>query len=662
VVVTKSNEIFMFRPIKSESTKAFGRFEWVPHSVTSKSWINVTEYIPSNDSIISSVASSANWRLLVTIDKNICVFDVLPRNKSLETALYWSMQLQASIMQADISGDGNAIAFFFESFGDPAVYTFRKGFGTNGNLYDCDDILPHPYPLTNISFRGRGFLWNDDGFFTTDLHLDSCIPTGNDLLLTMCGKQSVTHIFSQRKWKECVNWETAENCRTVWVHGLAIANLGDLDVIYSDGASRKPTSSVANTESFAHSKRQNVTGKHLSDIQALPGAWLAELSVQGHYPALRLSSLIFGEDGSANPELVEGASTVLPGGSLSTSLMINEGNHSLCIQGVWSSCYNEVFSNDEANLTAFVPPAELRLLATQREDVFSLLDIPLCMDEGLPDTAEFRSPQLHVLSIRPMYMPPRVPRRKLDPKPTCMDYMSSKLCAELCNNAADGRVIAITWIDEGASFVSPENANETIAQNNFSSCPFLIDAYELSTKQISEMKHDAKKLVDVSTFPLPIILPSLRIGSRGDETIASLHWWPNENFGGDPRLLVLTTSGTVSLYEIPPCWKALEPSLPIFDPLSLSKHSFNDARSVASMGYDDDDDDELTYISADREYEVSLTPHPDFGIGLRLEAQDDGLPAVVGSYKKHPLSGGRLPAEKNGMIMVRHIFLLYLLN
>ena len=63
--------------------------------------------------------------------------------------------------------------------------------------------------------------------------------------------------------------------------------------------------------------------------------------------------------------------------------------------------------------------------------------------------------------------------------------------------------------------------------------------------------------------------------------------------------------------------------------------------------------DDLSLGVNDREYEVSLTPHPDFGIGLRLEAQQDGLPAIVGSYKKHPLSGGRLPAERNGMIMVR---------
>eukprot|EP00591_Stephanopyxis_turris_P016502 CAMPEP_0195539810 /NCGR_PEP_ID=MMETSP0794_2-20130614/50249_1 /TAXON_ID=515487 /ORGANISM="Stephanopyxis turris, Strain CCMP 815" /LENGTH=990 /DNA_ID=CAMNT_0040673863 /DNA_START=668 /DNA_END=3636 /DNA_ORIENTATION=- len=62
------------------------------------------------------------------------------------------------------------------------------------------------------------------------------------------------------------------------------------------------------------------------------------------------------------------------------------------------------------------------------------------------------------------------------------------------------------------------------------------------------------------------------------------------------------------------------------------------------------------------EYEVLIKPHPDFGIGLRLEEgiipplgsqkQTKHLPAIAASYKKHPLSGGRLPAERSGMIVL----------
>ena len=49
---------------------------------------------------------------------------------------------------------------------------------------------------------------------------------------------------------------------------------------------------------------------------------------------------------------------------------------------------------------------------------------------------------------------------------------------------------------------------------------------------------------------------------------------------------------------------------------------------------------------------MQITPHSDFGLGLRLEAQAEGLPAVAGSYKKHPLTGGRLPAERAGKIIL----------
>ena len=161
--------------------------------------------------------------------------------------------------------------------------------------------------------------------------------------------------------------------------------------------------------------------------------------------------------------------------------------------------------------------------------------------------------------------------------------------------------------------------------------------------------------MDKSTLPLKIVLPSLRAGSSGEETVASLNWWPNENFGGIPRLLVLTTSGTISVYELPQPWKALEPECPVYDPLSPSNHVAFD-RGGSSDSIESDYSDDLTTGFEDREYEVTLTPHPDFGIGLRLESQQEGLPAVVGSYKKHPLSGGRLPAEKNGMIMVSNSY------
>ena len=51
------------------------------------------------------------------------------------------------------------------------------------------------------------------------------------------------------------------------------------------------------------------------------------------------------------------------------------------------------------------------------------------------------------------------------------------------------------------------------------------------------------------------------------------------------------------------------------------------------------------------EYNVDVMPHPDFGLGLRLEAQAT-MTAIEGSFKKHPLTGGRLPAEGTGKIFL----------
>jgi hypothetical protein len=137
-------------------------------------------------------------------------------------------------------------------------------------------------------------------------------------------------------------------------------------------------------------------------------------------------------------------------------------------------------------------------------------------------------------------------------------------------------------------------------------------------------------------------------------SVSSLHWWPDENFGGPPRLLTLTQGGTIIVFEMPPPWSALEPPMPSYDP-------FDDAASRGSSvesGYhmnDESFDGAVADLSFDGEnqqtqYEVSITPHPDFGIGLRLEAQAQGMPAIAGSFKKHPLSGGRLPAEREGVI------------
>ncbi|KAL3923893.1 MAG: hypothetical protein SGILL_001380, partial [Bacillariaceae sp.] len=146
----------------------------------------------------------------------------------------------------------------------------------------------------------------------------------------------------------------------------------------------------------------------------------------------------------------------------------------------------------------------------------------------------------------------------------------------------------------------------------------------------------------------PLRLPSGK-GSLNEDTIVAVKWWPDDSFGGPPLLVAVTKSSTMLVFEIPPPVFAMEPNMPNFDSLT--------AQSSMASGSHDVHDAVITETFSDgdesgprQEYEVLVTPHPDFGLGLRLESPMDGLPAIAGSFKKNPLNDGMLPAEKTGMI------------
>lgn len=692
LVSTASDEVYSFYPTPSD--KVFGRYKWVRGiTIDYFSALN-DESIDKDDNCIGSISSSCCWKVLVSFGNLLALFDGRPPVEAEEQKkgkkrknddnsnwkLIWTTNVPSEIQQAEISGNGEALAFIL--YDNDAVYTFeesaigdkqasRDAGGNNvvstitsavgEGRFTSGSILPHPYPITRISWRGRGFDYNDDN---PDIEP---ISTGNDLLLTVCEDDASSHIFSQNGWTEVVSWMGAAGSRTSWIQAASIANLGDLDekFVEKTTASRMDSSSRGSDSASNSNSRTKQQSGAIPGIQKngglgiAPGVWVAELTFRGHFPALRLSNLSFGKDGKAS-ELIEGPATLLPVGSLvSKSLLENDCESSFWVQGIWSSWYNkDDIPREENQDIVFLPPAEVRIVAGQTDRTLSLLHLPLCMDGGIPDSAEFGRVLKYELNVRSMHLPPSNPIPAATNKlryssSACMDYVSSKICAKV-DSSVNARVISITWIQEGAMFVCSEKvgsneygSTQLVLDDEFDPC-FGINPLDLQRPQ---------QLVDCSVMPLPIVLPSLRVGSRGDETIASLHWWPNENFGGVPRLLVIMTSGTISLYEIPPPWKATEPPVSAYDPLGAQSQGFQSMGSLgsASAGQLYDSDDELSVDSESREYAVSLTPHPDFGIGLRLEAQENGLPAIVGSYKKHPLSGGRLPAEKIGMIMVRLI-------
>jgi hypothetical protein len=276
------------------------------------------------------------------------------------------------------------------------------------------------------------------------------------------------------------------------------------------------------------------------------------------------------------------------------------------------------------------------------------MEMPLWGDKDL-GAMEFGSPMQYVM------MMPELDRgvpRPVDVQEVNLEYESgSRLCAR---SSLDRRSIDLCWRKHGAVNLK-EIPNDSIVDR--------------SRKSVG-----VRTFQDLSLTPLPLLLPSLTLPclfpsstSFDKDAVSSLHWWADENYGGPPRLVAATQGGSLIVYEMPPPWSALEPPMPEYDP-------FNDYSDGISRGSSFDSDcmsgDEECILMNDSlhsesfgdnsarsgtraDYEVSILPHPDFGIGLRLESPTHGgMHAIVGSFKKHPLSGGRLPAERCGVISI----------
>ena len=298
-----------------------------------------------------------------------------------------------------------------------------------------------------------------------------------------------------------------------------------------------------------------------------------------------------------------------------------------------------------------MPPSEIRITSSHsRSDCLAQIEMPLWGDKDF-GAMEFGSPMRYVM------MMPDQDRGDIcgheDLPEVNLDYESgSRLCAR---SSLDRRSIDMCWRKHGAVNLE-EIPNDCIG-----------DCSRFSTA--------VRIFRDLSLTPLPLILPSLTLPGLSQSTtsfdkhaVSSLHWWPDENYGGPPRLVAVTQGGSIIAYEMPPPWSALEPPMPEYDPFNDDADDISRGSSVDSDYMSEDEEyismvecvdsesfSENTAQSSSRsnkaEYDVSILPHPDFGIGLRLESPAvGGMHAIVGSFKKHPLSGGRLPAERCGVI------------
>ena len=655
------------------------------------------------------ISTSYDYKLLVAHQNQLAVFDVMPLHlvsddpniqpSSTEQAkLLWTTLLKANIVTAKISGDGQAIVVVMadqESDYTAATFIHDMEDGSNrtlmnpptlernisvGMVYKQGPYLPHSAPVTRISFRGMGHVTSNVSVQQED--------QGNDLLLTYCAEDCSVRIFNQNSWQQLMLWTTPKNSRADWIRGSSAFSLGDLESqkkIKSTGS--KPLSrknSVVSLDAMS-----NGTGGINSALRGsgrpMPthpppsssaGAWIAELTFRNAFPALRLSRLSYMKRGNADsqPAHFESVAAILPAGSIVAQSVLNSDDLGMCVQGIWpawnpwlSESTDAAESSDTLSGSAMAflglssvppptgayfgdsylggthsPPSELRMVASHpTSGRLVLMEFPLWGDEDF-GAMELGSPLRYVMSlsdVEPLDTPKEKNKQGMSSLVT-MDYSSSRLCAEI---DPDARAISISWRKQGTmSFYSPSWIDEEVIPRS--------PALDVADPLIPELYHD------VSMVPVPLVLPPIRMprgtGNINNDTIVAIKWWPDDSFGGPPLLMALTESATMLLFEIPPPWCALEPSMPDFDPFTGG----STGGSIAEMydgilpemsGSEDNEDMEVR-----QEYDVMVTPHPDFGLGLRLESPMDGLPAVAGSFKMHPLNGGNLPAEKTGMIVL----------
>ncbi len=682
----------------------FGRYRWIDGMVLDAAEIF---YNPGEEGIrfcdrrqgepgeLVDISSSYDFKLLVAHREQLAVFDAFPGRESNENidpkasnaaTLLWTTILDSSVVSAKMSGDGQALVVVTDrpnARGNYGAMTFLhdKDDGSSeplggmsassiGMVFKPGPFLRHATPVTRLSFRGLGHV-------TPSANPDE--QQGNDLLLTYSEEDSTARIFNQNSWRQLMMWTSPPCSRADWIRGSSAFSLGDLEPALKSSNSRVLRKSRPNSVSSGLS---TATGSISSGFQqggtfrtagsgsptSDAGAWIAEITFRGAYPALRLSRLSYMKRGNDDfqPAHFESIAAILPAGSIIAESVLNADDMGLSIQGIWPAWnpwLSETTSDKSENgvggsAMKFLglssvpppgksqgtlgeyyaggthsPPTELRLVTSHPENGhIVLMDFPLWGEDDF-GAMELGSPIRNVLALNALCSL-RDEKRNDTSIVTSMNYESSRLCAEV---KAKGKSIALLWRKEGCmSTYSTEWRNEK----------------EVFLRQTKDTLDPASPdlLYDMSLIHVPLALPSLKLprgpAAGNEDTIVALKWWPDDSFGGPPLLVAVTRSRTILVYEIPPPLFALEPSMPNFDSTN-PQLSIASGNSVYDNGTSEEgsDDEEVR-----KEYEVLVTPHPDFGLGLRLESPMDGLPAIAGSFKKNPLNDGILPAERTGMI------------
>lgn len=689
---------------------AYGRFRWIDCLTIRASEVfyqpgdkvKFQDRRGSQPGELVDISSSCDHKILVAHRKQLAVFEATPLNTPQDDSseakissvdgnatLLWTTVLPANIVTAKISGDGQALVAVLDEPNEDGTYgalTFvhdmddgssRIGrpslerIASVGMVYRPGPLLLHSTPVTRISFRGLGHKTSnvdddDDG-------------QGNDLLLTYCEEDSAARIFNQNSWQQLMLWIAPPNSRADWIRGSVAFSLGDLESqkkprnnTGSNTSSRRP-SATSSTDEGINAGLRNARSLGSGAPTTAAGAWIAEITFRNAFPALRLSRLSYMKRGNddSQPAHFESVAAILPAGSIVSRSVLNADDMGLTIQGIWPAWnpwLSETTGADSSDTLSgsamqflglssvppatssyfgdsylggtHSPPTELRITAAHpKTGMLVLMEFPLWGDEDF-GAMELGSPLRSVLSLADIQQLNEAENQKdVIFTSVSMDYESSRLCAQI---EAGARSISVLWRKQGSmSLYSPDwSAGHRLTRRSI---------LEVAAPSAPELFHD------LSVVSVPLALPPLLLPSGSatgyQDTIVAVKWWPDESFGGPPLLLAITKSATLLLFEIPPPWCVREPAMPNYDPFNAAS-SHGSISSLYGAAVSESISDEEGTGFTRKEYDVAVTPHPDFGLGLRLESPLDDLPAIAGSFKKHPLNGGMLPAEKTGMIVL----------
>ena len=556
-----------------------------------------------------------------------------------------------------------------------------------GVVYKPGPFLVHSAPVKRLSFRGMGFCHSQchHGDKMKINRMD------NDLLLTT-SIDGTARIFGQEGWKPLTEWVCGAQTRVDWIRGQAAFSLGDLEARNSTSNSNKRSGLRRNASSTDDllTAAGAIIGDRTTPIPAhttplsQAGAWIAEISwdVPGEgdedgeeeilqnpdgLPWISLSRLTYLKRGTGDltPTLLDSVSTILPPVSIMKTA-VQASSDALTVEGVWPAWNPFVdvptdSSNSSGNtLAETLRGSAMAFLGLAQADGYfgdALLQGTQCPPTELRLTAahplkghvvilEFH---LHGQDKNLNSLELGTPIRSLIDLPALQEMPAT--------------VAAVTQHGQGSLWATPTPDGQRIEMHwRQPACAALVPAQLLPAditsppEVVASILRGTTRFRDESLLPVPLALRPIAAATPEDP-IQLLQWWPERRdltpLHGPRILLGWKRSGAAIIWQVlPPMSERTIPEDGLgtlaYQQSSEAQyllHRQNSIRIRRRNTFSEQDSSKYA-----EEYEVSITPDVQYGLGLRLESLDYGEPAIAGSFKKNPITGEDLPAERTGMI------------